>query len=115
MFLPQDPPAIAQSAPEQIARVTIAIRGSTPPIDPGFLMAVVLVVGIDERGEAKAYFIPGGPGSDPLPAVGAHCELHYAPGQLDFIGGLTGEQMSPPDLMRAPIVSRFECDATSPG
>jgi hypothetical protein len=114
MFLLNEPPAIAQPASEQAARVTIAIRGSTPPFDPGFLMAVVLVIGIDEAGEAKAYFIPGGPGSTPLPAVGAHCELHYAPGQLDFVGGLTGEQLSPPNLMKAPVVSRFDCDATSP-
>ena len=113
MFLLTDPPAIAQPAPEQTARVTVAIRGARPPFDPGLLMTTVLIVGIDEDGEARVYFVPAGPSTEPLPAVGSRCELHYGLGQLDMVGGLTGEQLSPRHLMQVPIVSRFDCDATN--
>lgn len=113
MFLLTDAPAIEQPAPEQTARVTIAIRGERPTVAPGYLMTTAFVVGIDEAGEARAYFVPAGPDT-PLPTVGSRCELHYAPGQLDMVGGLTGDQLSPRHLMQVPIVSRFDCDATDP-
>lgn len=111
MLLPLDVIPIERTAETAgVAEVTIIGRGPSPGVGSGILMTTVLIIGGNETEGAKAYFIPFGVEHGLFPRVGAKCSLTYAPGQPDMVGG--GMQLAPGVLY--PVVSAFDCDATSP-
>ncbi|MNF03250.1 hypothetical protein D3C80_2025250 [compost metagenome] len=71
-------------------------------------MTTVLVIGVDASGSTGAYFVPFS-GESFYPTVGARCRLNHSKGQPDLVGG--GMQLAP--SVQYPVVSTFECDATS--
>lgn len=101
-------PAIERSAePSHSIQVTVAARSASPGVGTGYLMTTVLIVGVDDAGKAGAYFIPFGI-QQRYPSVGTRCRFKYSDGQPDVVGG--GFEFA--TMVRLPVVSEFECDAT---
>ena len=92
-----------------LSTVTVVGVGERPKFASGIMKTSVLVLGRNEQGEVRTYYLTySGPDQD-LPGLGSRCTFTHHLGRLEHVGGveitpfLTGEEFE-----------AFECGPTPP-
>ena len=103
-------PTIAEPT---VSVVTIVGVGERPEFGSGIIKSSVLVLGRDEKGVTRSYYMTYFGADQPLPALGSRCTIGHSPGRLEHVGGLQttpfliGEEFEDIECGPAPSLEDF--------
>lgn len=103
LLLLQTPPSRVVH-PETVSTVTIVAIGEKPLAASGVFKFSVLILGRDDAGGVRPYYVTYFGPDQPLPPMGSRCTFRHSPGRLEIVQGL---EITP--FLIGEEIDAFEC------